>query len=51
MACQRKACGMIGAAIFLFTWIVGAIALASIAHSLRAAVRAWRALMETRPYD
>lgn len=35
----------------LLFWIAGAIALASLAHSIRAAVLAWRALMETRPYD
>lgn len=35
----------------LLMWSAGAIALASIAHSTRAALAAWRALMETRPYD
>lgn len=51
MACQRKACGMISAAASALFYVAGAIALASLAHSIRAAVLAWRALMETRPYD
>lgn len=42
---------MIAAAASLFMWSAGAIALASLAHSLRAAVLAWRALMETRPHE
>ncbi len=32
-------------------WLAWPIALASLAHTLRAALAAWRALMETRPYD
>ena len=51
MACQRKACGMIPALAPLAFPIAGAIALLSLAHSTRAAVRAWRVLMETRPHD
>lgn len=35
---------MIGAAASLFMWGAGAIALASIGHTLRGAVLAWRAL-------
>lgn len=42
---------MIPALASLIMWSAGAIALASIAHTLRAAVLAWRALMETRPHD
>lgn len=42
---------MIAAATSLLFAVTGAIALASLAHSIRAAVLAWRALMETRPHD
>ena len=49
MACQRKACGMISAAASALFYVAGAIALASIAHTLRGAVLAWRALQAERP--
>ncbi len=42
---------MISAAASALFYVAGAIGLASVIHSLRAALAAWRALMETRPYD
>lgn len=40
---------MLSALASLTMWIAGAIALASLAHTLRGAVLAWRALMEKEP--
>lgn len=42
---------MISALASALFYVAGAIALASICHTLRAAFSVWRALMETRPYD
>jgi hypothetical protein len=40
---------MLTLAISTLFYVAGAIALASIAHSLRAALKAWRTLMNERP--
>ena len=42
---------MLSLAASLFMWSAGVIALASLTHSIRAAVLAWRALMENKPHD